>query len=166
MTDREGAGGGLRQKRIGQLGRTPEACTDYCATGLCKLVGDIWVRAGARTHMSPSPHSRPAGAQGDRPVSGPGERCSRWPPLSPQTVRHDRRYWSIEGAATSTVLLTSRDADVQTPHRRQGDLLPPRGARPHHGARPAAAARRPRASSAKRRSAGPRNGPPIPCSPS
>jgi hypothetical protein len=44
-----------------------------------------------------------------RALKGPGQSEGRrtmpaLAPPRPQTVRHDRRYWSIDGAATSTIL--------------------------------------------------------------
>ena len=62
MTDREGAGGGLRQTRIGQLGRTPKPALTT-ALLVVQASGEISVHALVRVHcdISPGPHSRPGG---------------------------------------------------------------------------------------------------------
>src|SRR5216683_312016 len=100
------------------------ACTKFWRALECGSKVETYgcARWCACAHMPPNPPFAPK-----RALKGPGQSGVRrtmpaLAPLSPQTVRHDRRYWSTEGAATSTILLSLRDADVQTPYRRQGDL--------------------------------------------
>ena len=80
MTDREGAGEGLRQKRIGQLGRTPEPALT-AALLVVQASGEISVHALVRVHrFSPSlPIRALAGAQGHTPPT-PSPHHPPWPP--------------------------------------------------------------------------------------